>query len=132
MFKQKIFIYSFIVLVIVAIANHLGAQFNLYYIYPWYDIPMHMLGGLWVSLFTIFLYTNFYNNSLDTNYPKKILKVVLISLLFMTVSWEIFELIGKITFLSEGKLYWIDVIKDIIDGFIGGIIGYYFYTKNTK
>lgn len=93
---------------------------------------MHMLGGLWVSLFTIFLYTNFYNNSLDTNYPKKILKVVLISLLFMTVSWEIFELIGKITFLSEGKLYWIDVIKDIIDGFIGGIIGYYFYTKNTK
>jgi hypothetical protein len=47
----------------------------------------------------------------------------------MTISWEIFELVGKITFLSDGMWYWIDTIKDITDGFIGGIIGYYFYIK---
>ena len=132
MFKQKIFITSFIVLVSVAILNYAGIKYNLYWIYNWYDIVMHMLGGLWVSLFSMSIFIYFFRDVSNPDYNKNILKIVLFALLFMTLSWEVFELLGKITFLSDGKLYWFDTIKDIIDGFIGGIGGYYFYTKNSK
>ena len=72
MFKQKIFIYSFIVLVLVAIFNYLGTNYYFYIIYDWYDIPMHIIGGLWVSLFTIFLYTSYYKDTLIKKNNKKI------------------------------------------------------------
>jgi hypothetical protein len=129
MFKQKIFIYSFIVLILVAIFNYLGTNYYFYITYDWYDIPMHILGGLWVSLFTIFLYTLYYKNTLIKENRKRILSIVCIALLFMTISWEMFEIISKITLPSDGALYWIDTIKDITDGYIGGMIGYFFYIK---
>ena len=132
MFKQKIFIYSFIVLIIVAIFQNLGTSFDLYTIYPWYDIPMHILGGLWVSLFTLSIYIYFFNNTSIPNYRKKVFQVMCITLLFVAVSWEIFEIIGHMTFLSDGIWYWIDTIKDIFDDFIGGMLGYYFYTRNNQ
>jgi len=130
MFKHKIFITSFIVLIIVAVFNYLGGKYYLYWIYQWYDIPMHILGGLWVSLFSISIFTHFDKNILVINYKKKIFKIVFFSLLLLTISWEIFELVSKITLLSDGTSYWVDTIKDIIDGFIGGMIGYcLYYTK---
>jgi hypothetical protein len=129
MSTKKIFISSFLVLISVAVFNYIGIKYNLYWIYNWYDIPMHILGGLWVSLFSIYLYTYFDKDIFASDYHKKVLKIVILSLTFMTISWEIFELLGKLTFLSDGKWYWFDTIKDIIDGFIGGMIGYYFYSK---
>ena len=130
MFKQKIFIASFFVLIITAFFNYIGGKYFLYWIYQWYDIPMHILGGLWVSLFSIFLYTNFYKDI--SIHCKKLSMFVFFTLLLIALSWEIFELMGKITFLSDGIWYWIDTIKDIIDDFIGGMIGYLLYCYFTK
>lgn len=132
MFKQKIFISSFIVLIIVAVSNYIGIKYNLYWVYKWYDIPMHILGGLWVSLFFLSFYL-FFKKDLNHNiFQKETFFKVLLILLFITISWEIFELVSKTTFLSDGIYYWIDTIKDILDGFIGGIAGYFLYLKLAK
>ena len=91
---------------------------------------MHMLGGLWVSLFTLSIYEYFCDDNIsNTNCRKKIFYIVFLVLLFIAISWEIFELVGKITFLNDGIWYWFDTTKDIIDDLIGGIIGYVFYIK---
>lgn len=126
MFKQKIFIYSFITLVIIGIFQYLGCKYDVYIIYPWYDIPMHLLGGLWVSLSILPIYNYF----LKSNYISA-LYLVLFTLLFMTISWEIFELTSGITSLADHG-YWPDTLGDIFNGFVGGIIGYFLYLKDQK
>ncbi len=130
MFKQKIFIAFFLVFSIVAFLNFVGVQDHFYVMYKWYDIPMHILGGLSVSLFFLSYYGYFHKDISIPDYNKKIFCRLLLVLLCVTISWEIFELAIHSTFLSEGAKYWFDTIKDIIDGFIGGMIGYFFFIKN--
>ncbi len=131
MFKQKIFILSFIVLVLVASFNYLGVTFSLYWVYKWYDIPMHMLGGLWVSLFTLSFYPYLNKHYLVKDFNINPLYAVFISLLFMIIAWEIFELIGGMALLSD-RGYWPDTLGDVLNGYIGGIVGYLFYLKENN
>lgn len=131
MFKRKIFIYSFILLILIAIFNYIGVKFCWYWTYRWYDIPMHIAGGLWVSLFFLFLYDYFVNKFTIKNYKIKVFWVVFCVLLFITVSWEIFEVLGGINFTGD-RGYWPDTLGDILNGFIGGMIGYLFFIKSKK
>ncbi|MFH0755199.1 MAG: hypothetical protein V1910_00835 [bacterium] len=131
MFKQKIFIISFIVLVLIAVLNYFGAKFYLYWAHKWYDIPMHILGGLWISTFFLSLYTYFNKKNLIIISRTKIIYLTFFVLLFIIILWEIFELFGKMTFLTDNE-YWVDTIQDIFNGYLGGIIGYYLFTKNKK
>src|SRR3989344_4635970 len=126
MFKQKIFIASFIVLIIVAVSNYAGIKYGLYWTYRWFDIPVHALGGLWVSLLFLsaYPYLQKVSNKLDS---RKVLQSLLIVILAVTISWEIFELAIGSVFPGQGLTYWIDTITDIINAFIGSIVGYAFY-----
>jgi hypothetical protein len=131
MFKQKIFIASFFTLVLVAVLNYFGSKFYWYWTYKWFDIPMHILGGLWISLISLSLYSYFYNNVSIVNYKIKVLGVVLFAVLFIGISWEIFELVGGITYFTD-KGYWIDTVADLINDTIGGLIAYLFFIKKRK
>jgi hypothetical protein len=92
---------------------------------------MHIAGGLWVSLFFLFLYDYFVNKFTIKNYKIKVFWVVFCVLLFITVSWEIFEVLGGINFTGD-RGYWPDTLGDILNGFIGGMIGYLFFIKSKK
>lgn len=131
MLKQKTFIFSFIVLVILAVCNYFGLKFNLYWVYRWYDIPMHMLGGLWVSLFSVFSF-NYLRNFFPTIFNRiNILYIVVLILLFITISWEVFEVWGKITFIRDIG-YWPDTLGDILNAYIGGVVTYLFFVRKNK
>ncbi|MFA5934431.1 MAG: hypothetical protein WC827_00895 [Candidatus Paceibacterota bacterium] len=132
MFKQKIFIASFVTLIIVASLNYFGGKFYWYWTYKWFDIPMHMLGGLWISLFSLSLYAFFYKKLSILNYRMNVLGIVAFAVLSIGVSWELFELLGGITSLHDGTSYWIDTISDIMNDSIGGLVGYFFFIKNRK
>lgn len=129
MIKQKTFIASFVVLVAVAFFNNLGTNLNLYWIYRWYDIPMHMLGGLWVALFSLSLYPLINELLLEKGYKISAFYLSILALLFMTISWELFELLGQITTMIDIG-YWSDTLSDILNGYIGGMFGYLFYLKH--
>lgn len=131
MFKRQIFIYSFILLILIAVFNYIGLKFSWYWTYRWYDIPMHIAGGLWVSLFFLFLYDYFVTRFTIHNYKLKVFWVVFFVLLFITISWEIFEVVGGINNLNDVG-YWPDSLGDILNGFIGGFIGYFFFVKSKK
>jgi len=131
MFKQKIFVISFIVLVLIAVFNYLGMKFNLYWFYRWYDIPMHMLGGFWVTLFSLSIYSHFSKSFPVISYYVKFLYIMLFILLAVTISWEVFELAGGITFVDD-RGYWIDTFADILNAYIGGAVVYFLFIKNNK
>ncbi len=131
MFKHKSFIFSFIILIILAIGNYLGVKFNLYWFYRWYDIPMHILGGLWVSLFSVFLF-NYLRRFFPIYFSRlNISYVVFFVILFITICWEIFEIFGGITFIKDTG-YWLDTISDIFNAYIGGAVTYLFFIRKNK
>jgi len=118
MFKQKIFIVSFFVLALIAVLNYVGIKLSLYWVYRWYDIPMHMLGGLCVTLFSLSLYSHLNRVFPIIVYKINVFYVLFFTLLVVTISWEVFELLGQITFVGD-RGYWPDTLDDILNAYMG-------------
>lgn len=131
MIKLRAFWESFIVLILISILHFAGSNLNWYWTYKWFDIPMHFLGGLWVALTALWIFCYFgYTNSI-TNYKFRTFFVVLFTVLIVGVSWEIFEVFGKMTFINDVG-YWFDTTKDLTNDFIGGIVAYLYFIKGKK
>jgi len=129
--KRKILISSLIVIIFIAFSNYIGMKYNLYWVYKWYDIPMHILGGFCVGLFSLYLYSSFQKNIFTANYRRNFFIFLFFILFFITISWEIFELVSKITFIND-QGYWIDTIGDILNAYFGGMVVYLFFIRNKK
>lgn len=92
----------------------------LYYELPWIDIPMHIMGGFGVACLAgaVLLYNN----------KPVSFKKILIAYLVVATTWEVYEYIQEMLVGVEWN-GWFDTIKDIIDGFIGMTVGYFFIKK---
>jgi len=88
----------------------------LYWHYPWFDIPMHILGGIVIAVFSVGLLKK-YN-------PYGFLGIISVAF----IGWEIFEFLFHI---STGQPdYIFDTLHDVVNNFIGaGII--YLLAKKT-
>lgn len=81
----------------------------LYWHYEWFDIPMHLLGGLSIGVLLVgFLYRH-----------RPLLFVVLLALAI--IGWEIFEYYFGI---PREANYAGDTVQDLILGTLGGSIAY--------
>lgn len=109
------------VLLVTAILNIVGIKLYLFWATPYFDIPMHFLGGFWVALTVVWLWS-----LRKTEVMPDKLKVVLSAILGALVIgflWEIYELYFGITFLSDGIRYWRDSGADFIMDYVGGVFG---------
>jgi hypothetical protein len=97
------------------ISRYIFEPANLYYELPWLDIPMHIIGGYLVTYFFIacawyykipFQYTAF-----------------IVSLSVVMILWEIYEYMRGAVLYDMTSDY-VDSLKDIAIGFIGGYIAY--------
>lgn len=129
--KEYILYSSSLVLVVISILNYLGGQFYWYWTYKWFDIPVHMLGGVWVGLTALWLWSHFMHLKVVKTFRMKALGVVVFAAFFVGISWEIFELLGGITNMSD-KVYWPDTIGDIVNDFVGGMLAYFAFIKIKK
>lgn len=116
-------------LIIIVILHLLGIAY--FYEHPWisYDSPigydkfLHFLGGMWIALF-------FYQQT-----KMRCFICLLILVLIMGVSWEIFEWTWDQTFhkwygLIPAQASFIDTLWDIFWDFIGGLtISFYLWKK---
>ncbi len=102
------------------IAMHMLA-FNLYlyWTYRWFDIPMHILGGIMAGLFT-FVFLRITKLSERT-------RNLIIGVLLVGIGWELLEILYRVDDFTIR--YWMDTIKDLIDDTIGGIISIYIWKK---
>lgn len=93
----------------------LGIDRNYYMTIPWWDVPLHVLGGFWLALFAMWV---------GRFVRKRVSFMQCIAfVLFVGVSWEIFEVIvhiGGSVFMS----YRVDTVKDLLDDCMGGILGF--------
>ena len=106
--------------------------FNIYEVFPWFDMPMHFIGGISVAI-TYFLILQFFQkeNYLKMNGFFNVLFIfALVSL--TAVFWELFEFSAE--FISglnlQGNLG--DTMIDFSLGMLGGLLAAIFLESQAK
>ena len=101
-----------------------------YILYPWFDMPMHFLGGFSIA-FTSALFLKFFEE-------KKLLKIgrgvlfvfVIVSFVALTaVLWELYEFFIQYFFEVFWQLGLEDTLLDLVLGLFGGLVGGIIFRK---
>ena len=134
--RKEVLFVSFALTIFVGVLHHYAMLNFWYWLYWWFDILMHFLGGLLVSIIAIWVYyfSGFFSG---VSFNKKnLLKFSIIAVLVVGISWEVFEIIIKETinepdFISDTFL---DLILDLVGAFVAyRYIAYNFLeNKNGK
>ena len=102
--------------------NHLAGIFDLYYMFYWYDIMMHSLGGIILGLVGVVMVRKipiFKRLSVS----QKIAMIILFGLLG-GIGWEFFEYIQDAVIGTVLQVSWSDTIMDLLCDTVGaGIVG---------
>ncbi|MDO8561870.1 MAG: hypothetical protein Q7S05_03530 [bacterium] len=107
---QRVFLFAQLGVASVLAGLHIYAMTNFYYwIYPWFDIPTHLLGGIWAGLFVAWIL------ALRQKSPAFILCIA--GALSLGIVWEVFETANGLTQFPAGTL---DTVKDLTTDVIGG------------
>jgi hypothetical protein len=131
MFKQKPFPFSLFVLIILIILHGFGSYYSLYWTYSWYDILVHIIGGLWISLIFLWLASELGQiNSLKEYKPKSFL-IAFVSAIFIGVLWEILENLWHLSYVNA-DVYSFDTAMDLLSGGLGGVLGYLYFVKKRS
>ena len=115
-------VFFLIGLAVLAVLHYLALAFALYWAYPWFDIPMHLFGGIVVALGVFTLY------DLKVYVRSEMLRVLPVFLLSLMVilGWEVFKLYaGKV--IDDDFV--IDTLMDVTLGSVGSMLGYYLATQ---
>lgn len=108
-------------LLVTGALNILGTKLYLYWTVIWFDMIMHFLGGLFVSLF-FFSILSLLKSRLS--YTEKLVLGVIFTVLVGLV-WEYYELVIGVTNLAD-TAYWGDTGMDIVMDTLGSIAGVLF------
>ncbi|HEY4515919.1 MAG TPA: hypothetical protein VJH67_01890 [Candidatus Paceibacterota bacterium] len=111
---------TLVLLIVIAILHNLAVYFELYWSIDSLDSVMHFLGGVWASIFTLwlFFFSGFF--SPEKRSFLKILSIGILGTIFISTSWEIFELVTG-TAVVEWSDYPFDTSLDFVMDFLGGI-----------
>lgn len=113
------FFFFILALSLFFVANFLARIFSLYWVYPWFDTPMHVLGGVVIAL-------GFHSMpSIVARIPKskRTFFVTLATVLSIGALWEIFEY--SVGYPSDDA-YILDTLTDLTSDALGAVLGYYF------
>ena len=107
-------------LMFISILHVVSMSLYLYWFYWWLDTVMHLLGGAWVALATVwfFRYFVFYKK---LSFNGRVLFIFL-CVLSTTLLWELFELVVGYVDPSIGRDYWMGTFIDIVAGVLGGLL----------
>jgi hypothetical protein len=119
---------SAIALFIVIFIAHFGAVLNSWYwTFPWYDMPMHFLGGFWVAV--VFAYLNLKFGFGIFKEKKFLLNLILIIsfVALIGVFWEFFEFFSdffqnSMDISKMAQLGTADTMGDLFFDLLGGTV----------
>ncbi len=105
----------------ILIVNFFAHKFYWYFSVWYFDVIMHFLGGFWVALAFIYLF------SLKNGSFNSIFKVLLF-VFFVGVGWEIFEIfINDVA--TQNSFDFLDAISDLFFDLTGGALGVLYFLK---
>lgn len=110
------FYFTMTLLVVLFAFNILASELSLYWIYRWFDIPMHFIGGAlvcWIWLVGV----SWYKKSIDIDWLQALIGTFVIG-----VAWEFLEMYMKVAQMVPE--YTIDSVKDVFVDMVGGLAAY--------
>lgn len=125
----------------IAAIHAAAVYFYLYWIIGWFDVVMHFMGGMWLSLIAIwFLY---FSGKLDFNKNFFLVLVIILGIVALGgVLWEFFEFsfdkifLGKIdkyaVRIGLAQLSLTDTLSDLFFDLLGGLAGGLLFFKKLK
>ena len=133
--KKKLFLNISLLILFIFAVNALAVfLFSWYWTIWWFDMLMHFLGGLWVSLFALWMYFFVFTNKISSlsTFLKKHVGVVsfaLLSVLIIGFSWELFEVgvDNAIEFSNVRSL--LDSASDLAWDAAGGMLGALYFLR---
>jgi hypothetical protein len=131
MFKQTPFPLSIIVLFVLILLHLVGSYYSLYWVFPWYDIIVHVVAGLWVSLLFLWLATILGEINSFKEYKTKTFLIAFVAAILIGVVWELVENLTQVTFV-RAESYYVDTALDILNGGFGAVLAYFYFTRNKK
>jgi len=118
----------FLLLLIGAI--HIAGILNSWYFtYPWIDIPMHFLGGMWAVFFLFWIFEKKKNDYLFTS-PKVLSFLFALGFAALVgILWEFFEFLFDVFISSRGFAYAAqtssaDTMGDLFMDLVGGFFAW--------
>jgi len=131
MHKHPLFISWTLILVTIATLHIFALKFSLYWVFWWFDIPVHFLGGVFVALFALW----FFFESGYVQLSRSIKHVALVaggSIILVGISWEIFELFAGVPIEENFVLDTaIDLTMDALGAIVSGFIFVKIYLKES-
>jgi hypothetical protein len=124
----------FILIWVIAIL-HLGAEhYYWYWQYQWFDLPMHLLGGVWLGLASLWVWNH---TSYLTRVKKRVqptdFVVALVGGVLFGLLWESYEyLVWTHTERGLPIEYVPDLIMDLCMDTLGAVVGYGVYRVTMK
>ena len=131
MLQKRLLAISLITILFILVFHYLALSYSWYWTFRWLDIPVHIIGGFWVSLTALWISLKIRHIDGIYGYKRKALLVMLASVLIVAIFWEIFELIIKETSLYNTG-YWRDSLSDVFNSFVGGMMAFLYFIKNKK
>lgn len=116
---NKIFFPAILVLILVYILHIIGFTYAFYTTVWWYDVMMHILGGIGIAL-SLFWFFKTLNKDIE---DRGIYFRVVIFTVVAGLMWEGIETYYRIAGAPVGTIaYYVDTIKDLIDDTLGAFI----------
>jgi hypothetical protein len=131
MFKQKPFPFSLLVLVVLILLHVLGSYFSLYWVLSWFDVLVHIVGGLWVALVFLWLASVMGQINSLKEYRAKSFLIAFVAAVLIGVIWELLENFTQITFIKASG-YSLNTALDIFNDGLGGLLAYLYFVRRTR
>ena len=128
-------------IIMIGVVNALAEHFFLYWRFPWLDMTMHFLGGVWIGLSVLWVY---YLSGKFKDIPENHRRISYLYILAGTVTvvigifWEIFEFSLDFLIVFDEFNGFYDTAGDLIFAVIGAIfsakyfVGKEYYKKQEN
>ncbi|MEI6280518.1 MAG: hypothetical protein WCP17_00775 [bacterium] len=123
--RRKLFKTQAYSIILIFILNTIAVKFDFYSSIWYFDMIMHFLGGFWLGLAFLWLFS--YKNSSLELFFALIFKIIL-SVLIIGVLWEIFEIIF-INIIAKNPFNTLDSLSDIFFDLSGSSFVIIFFLK---
>ena len=110
-------------IVLIFILNYIATKLYWYVSIWFFDMPMHFLGGLFLGLSIIWI-LSYKNLSLELSL--KLIFKILLGVLVIGVSWEIFEILFN-NIIAQMPFNTLDTISDVFFDLAGGTFSIFYF-----
>jgi hypothetical protein len=131
MFKQKPFLFSFLILGILIALHTVGSYLYWYWKYSGFDNLVHIFSGMWIALLILWLALVLGQIKNLKEYKVKSFLIAFIAAILFGVIWELIENFSNITSVNS-KGYALDTAMDILSDGIGGALAYLYVIRRRK